>query len=584
MSIKLTFQRKHISIDIFTEIEVPDFVVLTGVNGSGKSHLLEAIENRSVITGSAYQQRIVRFDYRNFYLENEAAYNARQIIDERNNAWNFFQQQDWKNTIESHKNNLGTHYQKLIEVTQVKNKSFWELTESDIASDDTYQAYKKYKTDLNNFTNQDSFKNNQQAQSVMSIMRRAACSIDELDKDDFDEAFKPYQFKNDFLPNQLGKIIWDYYSRYRNNEVNEFQKEKYPKKANYAVLSEGEFEAKHGKKPWLVLNEILENFGTIEYRFPSPEGSEYFSDFQLRLVHKDDDNLKLDFSALSSGEKVLMALIAAIYKTSSDNHFPDVLLLDEIDASLHPSMVRNLLDAIQNIFIGRGTKVLLVTHSPTTVALAPEESVYVMNKTGPNRIEKISRNSAVNILTEGFATLDEGLRVFSEISKSELSIISEGHNRKLIKEALRHSGITDVECVDGLSWCGETELKTIFDFLKKIPHDSKVLVVWDPDMESKYRSLLEENNTIPLVLPKNEANKLTKKPGIENLFEEQLFRDGSFVITVSDGAGVTKDEHFDESKKSAFAEYVIGRNNKDDYKNFKPLIDKITEMKKTNVT
>lgn len=579
---KLTFQKKYISIDHFNEVEMPDFVVLTGLNGSGKSHLLEAIENRSVSVGNTHYQRIIRFDYRNFYLENEAAYNARQIIDEKNNAWSFFStQQNWKINIASFKNNLGVNYEKLVDIAKLKNKPFLELSKNDIGNDSIHAQYESYKISLYNFINQDSFKNNQQAQSVASVIKRIQKSADELEKEEFDDVFRPYQFKNDFLPNQLGKIIWDYYSRYRNNEVNEFQKAKYPEKASYTVLSEEEFEKVHGKKPWVILNEILENFETIEYRFPSPEGSEYFADFQLKLVHK-SRGLKLDFSSLSSGEKVLMALIASIYKTASDNHFPDILLLDEIDASLHPSMIKNLLDAIQNIFISRGTKVILVTHSPTTVALASDESVYVMNKFGSNRIEKVSKNHAVNILTEGFATLDEGLRIFTEISKRNLSIISEGHNKKFIELALNLNGITDIEILDGLSWCGETELKTIFNFLVQIPHQEKdVLIAWDPDMQNKYGCLRSCNHTHPFVFTANEKNKLTKKLGIENLFDEQVIRDGGFVITASNGKGEKIDEHFDESKKNDFADFVISRNNKDDFKNFQSLIDKVNELKQS---
>ncbi len=45
---KLSFLRTHKSITSFPEINLPDFVVLTGVNGAGKSHLLEAIENGSM--------------------------------------------------------------------------------------------------------------------------------------------------------------------------------------------------------------------------------------------------------------------------------------------------------------------------------------------------------------------------------------------------------------------------------------------------------------------------------------------------------------------------------------------------------
>lgn len=580
---KLTFQKKYISIERFNEVELSDFVVLTGINGSGKSHLLEAIENRSVSIDDTHYQRIIRFDYRNFYLENEAAYNARQIIDEKNSAWLFFSsQQNWKDNIANFKNNLGADYEILADIAKLKNKPFLELSENDVKDGSIYIQYENYRTNLYNLLNQDGFNNNQQAQSVISVIKRIQKSADELEKEEFDDIFKPYQFKNDFLPNQLGKIIWDYYSRYRNNEVNEFQKAKYPEKTSYKVLSEEEFEKIHGRKPWILLNEILENFETIEYRFPSPEGSEYFSDFQLKLIHK-EGGWNLDFSALSSGEKVLMALIASIYKTTSDNHFPDVLLLDEIDASLHPSMIRNLLDAIQNIFISRGTKVILVTHSPTTVALAPEESVYVMNKVGLNRIEKVSKNHAVNILTEGFATLDEGLRIFTEISRKDLSIISEGNNKKLIELALSLNGITDIEVLDGLSWCGETELKTIFEFLIKIPHSKKdVIIVWDPDMQSKYSNLKSQNHTHPFIFSANENNKLTKKLGIENLFNEQVIRDGGFIITATNGQGEKLDEHFDENKKNAFADFVIKRNNKDDFANFGSLIDKVNELKITD--
>ena len=81
-----------------------------------------------------------------------------------------------------------------------------------------------------------------------------------------------------------------------------------------------------------------------------------------------------------------MALVSCVYKASFDKHFPQVLLLDEVDASLHPSMMQNMLNVIEKVFLENGVKVILVTHSPTTIALAPEESVYVMNRSCKNRI------------------------------------------------------------------------------------------------------------------------------------------------------------------------------------------------------
>jgi ABC-type uncharacterized transport system ATPase subunit len=305
---------------------------------------------------------------------------------------------------------------------------------------------------------------------------------------------------------------------------------------------------------------------------PSPEGSDYFSDFQFRLEHPGKD-LKIDFSSLSSGEKVLMALVASVYKGTSDHRFPNVLLLDEIDASLHPSMIKNLLDTIEEIFLENGTKVILVTHSPTTVALSPDESIFVMQKQGTSRIEKKSKSEALSILTEGYATLEEGLRIFDEIGKKEVSIISEGKNVDYIKKALELYEIDDIDVITGVEGAsGDTQLRTIFDFLCKVQHKKKVIFVWDPDV--KY-SLGEENNTYPFIFPQNSKNKLAER-GIENLFNEALFE--GFVTTVKDSKGHER-KTFDLNRKSDFGKFVIKRSNKEDFVNFEELIQRIKELK-----
>ncbi len=123
-------------------------------------------------------------------------------------------------------------------------------------------------------------------------------------------------------------------------------------------------------------------------------------EYVFKLKHKYKD-IEISFEDLSSGEKILMALVASIYKSQSDGVFPDILLLDEIDATLHPSMIKNLLKVIENIFLAKGVKVIFTTHSPTTVALAPNDSIYVMKKDGLDRIQKTSKEKAIKILTEG---------------------------------------------------------------------------------------------------------------------------------------------------------------------------------------
>ncbi|MDE2385691.1 MAG: ATP-binding protein, partial [Alphaproteobacteria bacterium] len=86
-------------------------------------------------------------------------------------------------------------------------------------------------------------------------------------------------------------------------------------------------------------------------------------------------------------------------------HLPKLLLFDEVDAPLHPSMSKIYIDSIQHSLVEKsGLSVIATTHSPTTVALAPEESIYLMQPDGLG-LRKVSKSEALNVLTEGVPTL-----------------------------------------------------------------------------------------------------------------------------------------------------------------------------------
>ena len=91
--------------------------------------------------------------------------------------------------------------------------------------------------------------------------------------------------------------------------------------------------------------------------------------------------------------------------------------MDEIGTNLHPSMMQQFLDVVQDVFIKEyGLKIFLVTHSPSTVALVPDDSIFVMRKKeedGP-RIERVGKSEALNVLSEGYVSITE------EDSASEL--------------------------------------------------------------------------------------------------------------------------------------------------------------------
>lgn len=559
---KISYSSDHLSITKFDEIETQDLVVLTGVNGAGKSHLLDAIFQKKVLIDARSDNKVVTFNFENFRLKNEASFNAQKISAERDQAWNILQDQ-LKALILNEKNVLGKEYDELRERAISLSVPLWSLQDS--------QNLDKFKHTMNNiFVHNHQFKGNIQAQSVFRLLKELPYLITEINKEEFDSLYKQTEKNGDFLPAALGRLIWGYYIKYSQNQLNELNNTKY--KTNHKVLTEAEFISSHGKKPWDVINSILSGFQSLDYKINSPEGGDLFSNYQLKLTSKSKPDLQIEFNDLSSGERILMALVASIYKASFDNNFPDVILLDEIDASLHPSMIKNMLSVIQDIFLAQGIKVVLVTHSPTTIALAPEECIYVMDKSGEQRIQKAHKKNALSILTEGFATLSDGIMIFDEVVRSPVSVLTEGNNTKFLKKAFSFYGVEGVNIVEGAeSITGQDQLKTLFNFFCKIQHENSVIFIWDCDVNYKFE---EENNTFPIKIKKNNDNLIAKK-GIENAFPISLF-DGFKTTTIkSDGTEIVV---FDKDRKRDFEEFILNRNCKDDFAWFGPVCEKIKSI------
>ncbi|SDM41059.1 AAA family ATPase [Pedobacter antarcticus] len=192
------------------------------------------------------------------------------------------------------------------------------------------------------------------------------------------------------------------------------------------------------RAPWDVFNDISTNAGfgyKIEY---SPSDS-YNKLGSIQLIRLDNSNVKVPFEGLSSGETSILALIFAVYSSSTGGKFPDVLLLDEADAFLHPSFAKVFIDILLNIQSSskNALKIIMTTHSPSTVALAPAESIFIMEK-GVGYPVKANQQTAVHNLSNGMATmtLQEGhLSISHNIERSEKHILfTEGITDKIILE------------------------------------------------------------------------------------------------------------------------------------------------------
>ena len=159
---QLVYKDAHISIDQFASVEIPDFMVLTGVNGTGKSHLLDAISKGKVIITGMEQSHIVLFSYETFKLNNEGAFTAQQLYKERDEAWALFNNQ-FKISIGAWRNQLGDEYEAIKEACDKENKSIWELKRDSLI---------KYRQRINNLFKGDKIKNKNIAQGIYSLAKR----------------------------------------------------------------------------------------------------------------------------------------------------------------------------------------------------------------------------------------------------------------------------------------------------------------------------------------------------------------------------------------------------------------------------
>lgn len=436
---KLVFVRDHLSISEFNPVELPDLTVLTGINGSGKTHLLDALNTGAVRLEGLLHDAIVKFDTTSFFVEPEMDWNAGSIRSERN-------------VLKSHLSTQGVaekqfrlhfiseEYKAIERIALKLKKSIYELEETDFLNEGlnspSYTHYRRYLAEVDGLITRLSY-SEVPTTELRRIVYKVSKWFDDITAEDIALHYIPSSYRNNLIAARLGKIFVNYFELWQTNQQNDFFNHKY--NTSHAVFTESEFLSKYGPPPWETLQQLLDRFSYLDYTINRPTKLEPHDLFRLKLISKKQPGLEIGFEALSSGEKIMMALVSCLYGTNYEHPFPSLLLLDEIDNSLHPSMTKDLFKVINDVLVKeKGLKVIMVTHSPSTVALAPENSVYLMNKVGKDRIVKTTKEEALNILTEGFASLttkESSLRLNYVLKKTSLPVVlTEGITDRIILE------------------------------------------------------------------------------------------------------------------------------------------------------
>ncbi|WP_157139451.1 AAA family ATPase [Achromobacter piechaudii] len=173
--------------------------------------------------------------------------------------------------------------------------------------------------------------------------------------------------------------------------------------------SKDEIRKSIGPAPWDVINEAFQA-ADFPYEVVSPVKTPIAGIYELKLQSKLTGD-QIPPGDLSSGEKMLLVLVLWLYNSQHHGRFPKLLLLDEPDANLHPSMTRQFLNVVKEVLVAKyGVRVLMTTHSPSTVALAPEGSVFEMSRDTPRIQKSCSVAGTVGLLTAGLVVVSPGSR------------------------------------------------------------------------------------------------------------------------------------------------------------------------------
>jgi ABC-type uncharacterized transport system ATPase component len=450
------------------EFELPEFCVLTGLNGSGKTHLLEAIADKNYSKVFINEVKISNIKYIRFNALNSK---IKETCD--------------PTTINSSIKGLWQTYKKGLDQLKVSNAAIVL---------NNFFAYSVANSDQN-------FRNC--VAKLLEITGKNFLDITEEDiSNNYDAAWTG---EGDFFTAQFALIFKNYHRLLEENNINIYYKDKGIVTTNNIVLSESEFVLKNGVPPWEFVDKILREIN-VPYKVSSPVGTRIDSNFDFNLIDKVSNKI-VKSDDLSTGEKVLMSLALAIYNSKGDANKPELLLIDEPDAALHPSMSKKMVQVLnENIVQESKIPALITSHSPTTIISSEGISIYQMVR-GNSIPEKISVQNAVEMLSSDIPFLkisnDKRRQVFVEskydVQYYELLTNILSQQEKLSSEPIyipartsNGSNCTDViDIVKNLSTNGNDQIYGIIDWDESNKNEDRIIVLGTNERYSIENYLLD---------------------------------------------------------------------------------------------
>ena len=474
-SITITEQEGFFSKKDFKWSDISDFSVIAGVNGSGKTKLLDWISKNRIFN----QKHLIRYVDINY-----------------------------KPPLEKHANVIESqyHYKHFEE-----NGKYYAIEKTGAKHD--------WDSDKNNFINND-------------VIRKIDYAI-------------------------LDQIIRE--RKKFNNNISEIKselskREKYAQTNNIHDLLPSDV---RNDKPWDRVDRILKDFGLfIRLNRENLNG-------ELGFI-RTDSGTSLEMKDLSSGEAIAFATALWTWGNSSGQK-TDLLLIDEFDAHLNPSIAEQFISVIKKYFVELGVQVIMTTHNPSTIVYAKKFNAKTIWMTAGTININMEYDDIVRELSNGLIDvhdLEENLQLLITNTHKKVLYTEGKTDAKHIKSAIK--ALNMEKQFENIFIFGCTGVKHIPIFMKMPTDQEWQLALFDSDKAG--REIFKKVKQDESFQKKLKAKKLKllfiscrRDKEIEDLFEDR--------IRANKG-------------KSALANFMSEDINQteENFKNFKPILNKIHKI------
>ena len=594
------------SLDAF---ELPDFAVLIGRNGVGKTRLLSGIQDGSIAVSGLPREDIEFYSFDSFRSGDSGAASWKAVEFHRNVVEQYFTpsagpplvevaERIFQETLDRFK--LSNDVERRRKFEEAIRRGIRSLPDFEVLGtfrdDDALtsysQALQRQVLPLPSSGKQRTRTarkpvptgvDGSQAALISLAMKLSGKLPHELDRSDF---LRASNYEGHTIRNELSQL----FTRYKVDQYHWAVTQAEESDKSFRELMREYREAE--RPPWEILRVVLgrmrdtsadPDLFNFEFSDPEQDTLTYWNhreySFSTEFTNRSTGE-SYPTRDLSSGENILLSICFVAYHKAMGRRQPGLVLLDEVDAVLHPSMISALIAGLKEQFVDNGTPVIMATHSVTTACLVDDDALFRVSRSG-GRVDvlQITRSEAVAELSEGLATIDAGLKIAASESAAPITIMSEGKNTLHLEKwaSLFFSGKVDV-FNKMTSRTGKDQLASYARLLARMKTNSHFLFVWDCDASSvanKVRAELEESDNVTAFAFSERANELAPK-GIENQYDEEYL--AGFVTTATRQATGESTRNMSGPDKADFANHVMAEGARDCFRHYGELKQVVQEI------